>query len=255
MCQMVEQAGLEVLTIQPLSMWPADQLPLDQNRYLKLGKISIGPLDDAEHQEFLVYQYLVIAAKPGMDRLIGARKALDAQDYQRAFRIAKEARDADVADRTRIMARAAGKLGQLDTAEKLYLEALRLDPGDAESKGELGIVLLAANRLKDAAPLLDEAAKADSTNERVVAGLGLVRLGQGRLDEAFEYLSRSLELRSDNVSVVQRLIETARALNRLSDAEPYVRRYVDFYAGDIAMACEYAVWRRIIQRSRYYSAI
>jgi glycosyltransferase involved in cell wall biosynthesis/predicted TPR repeat methyltransferase len=249
MCQMVEQAGLEVLTIQPLSMWPADQLPLDRNRCLKLGKVTIGPLDDAEHQEFLVYQYLVIAAKPGMDRLIGARKALEAQDYQRAFRIAKEARDADVSDRTKIMARAAGKLGQLDTAEKLYVEALRLDPGDAESKGELGIVLLASNRLQEAALLLEDAAKADPNNERIIAGLGLVRLGEGRLDEAFECLSQSLELRSDNASVVQRLIETARALNRLSDAEPYVRRYVDFYAGDIAMACKYAAVLRDIGRA------
>ncbi len=249
MYQMVEQAGLEVLTIQPLSMWPAEQLPLDKNRCLKLGKITIGPLDDDEHQDFLVYQYLVVAAKPGMDRLVGARKALEEQDYQRAFRMAKEAQNADVAEQTRIMARAAGKLGHLDTAEKLYREVLRLRPNDAESKGELGIVLLAANRPQDAGPLLEEATKADPENDRVVAGLGLVRLTEDRLEEAFELLGRSLELRNDNVSVVQRLVETARALNRLPDAEPHLRRYVDFYPGDIAMACMYVRVLREIDKT------
>jgi len=237
---MVEEAGLEVLTIQPLSMWPADQLPLDANRCLRLGKMTIGPLDDAEHQDFLVYQYLVLAAKPGMDRLAGARKALEVQDYERAFRMAKETRNADKTERAKIMARAVGKMGQLDTAEKLYREVLRLDPKDTASKGELGIVLLAANRPQEARPLLEEAAASDPQNDRVVAARGLVHLTEGELDEAFARLAEALELRVDNASVVQRLIETARALNRLADAEPYVRRYVDFFPGDLAMACTHA---------------
>ena len=246
---MVEEAGLEVLTIQPLSMWPADQLPLDANRCLKLGKVTVGPLDDAEHQDFLVYQYLVVAAKPGMDRLIGAKKALEEQDYQRAFRIAKEAYGVDQSERARLMARAVGKMGQLDTAEKLYREILRLEPNDIRTKGELGIVLLAANRPQEAGRLLETAVSADAENERVIAGLGLVRITEGKFDEAFVLLTQSLDLRVDNPSVVLRMVEAARALGRLPEAEPYLRRYVDFYPGDVSMACVHATVLREIGRT------
>ncbi len=245
---MVQEAGLEVLTIQPLSMWPPERLPLDSNRILKLGKISIGPLNDDEHRDFLVYQYLVIAAKPGMDRLIGAKKALEEQDYRRALRIANEAHGVDQSERARLMARAVAKMGQLDTAEKLYREVLRLDPKDAATKGELGIVLLAANRPQEAGRWLEEAMSADAENGRVVASLGLVRLAEGRLDDAFALLTQSLDLRADNPSVVMRMVETARTLDRLPDAEPHLRRYVEFYPGDIGMACTHATVLREIGR-------
>jgi glycosyltransferase involved in cell wall biosynthesis/Flp pilus assembly protein TadD len=246
---MVQDAGLEVLTIEPLSMWPPDQLPLDANRCLKLGKLTIGPLNDDEHLDFLVYQYLVIAVKPGMDRLVGAKKAMEEQDYPRAFRIAKEAHAVDQSERTRLMARAVCKMGHLDTAEKLYREVLRLEPNDVETKGELGIVLLAANRPLEAGRLLEEAVSSDAENERVVAGLGLVRIAEGKLGDAFALLTRSLDLRADNSSVVLRMVETARALDRLPDAEPYLRRYVDFYPGDLSMACNHAAVLREIGRA------
>ncbi|MCC6697864.1 MAG: glycosyltransferase [Candidatus Hydrogenedentes bacterium] len=240
MQQMVMDAGLEVLTIQPLSMWPAENLPRDAKGCLRLGKLTIGPLDDQEYQDFLVYQYLVIAVKPGMDRLIGARHALEEKDYASAFQLAKETRGANRAERAKLMARAVARMGQLDTAESLYREVLRMQPEDAETAGELGIVLIAANRLDDAKPLLERAYESDSQNDRVAAGLGLVRLSEGRPAEAFSLFVSALDIKFDNAAIVMRLVETAEALGRAEEAEPYLRRFVEFYPGDTAMACQLA---------------
>ena len=240
MQQMVMDAGLEVLTLQPLSMWPAENLPRDAQGCLRLGKVTIGPLDEQEYQDFLVYQYLVVAVKPGMDRLAGARHALEAKDYAFAFELAKEARGVDRADRATLMARAVARMGHLDKAESLYREVLRMLPENAEAAGELGIVLIAANRMDDAKPLLERAFQSDSQNDRVVAGLGLVRLAEGRLAEAFDLFVNALDQSFDNAAVVMRLVETAEALGRSEEAEPYLRRFVEFYPGDTAMACQLA---------------
>ena len=69
LAELIESAGLELVKLEPLSAWPAENLPRDEHGCLQLGKVTVGPLSDEEYQEFLVYQYLVIAGRPNVDRL------------------------------------------------------------------------------------------------------------------------------------------------------------------------------------------
>lgn len=93
-----EEAGFEVIKMQPLSMLRPDQLPRNADGGFTLGRLTIGPLDDAEYQDFLVYQYLVVARKAGGSHLEHARTALShtplaAETAQGAFQRLKASLD------------------------------------------------------------------------------------------------------------------------------------------------------------------
>ena len=240
MAQMVADAGLEVLTIRPLSMWPPKELPRDANGCLKLGKLTLGPLDDAEYQDLLVYQYLVVAAKPGMDRLADAKFALGNHDNQKAYALAEEASGADARERRRIMAKAMARAGALDKAESLYREAVRLDPGDADLKAELGLILVASGREEEAEEHLLAALERDAEHHRAVGALGLIALSRGNLDDAISRFANALDIEIDNAPIVARLLECAAASGRYDAALPAARRYVDFYPGNVDIALRLA---------------
>lgn len=240
MAQMVHDAGLEVLKLQPLSMWPPSELPRDPKGYLRLNKIILGPLDDAEYQDLLVYQYLVVAAKPGMDRLADARHALDMQDYQAAYQLAEETQGADDHARKRIMAKALARTGALDDAVRLYEELAARAPNDAEAKAELGLALVAANRNDEAEPVLRDAVALDPECDRAIGALGLIALARGDLAESIARFRRALDIRLDNPALVLRLLDCAETACEFDDALDLAKRYVDFYPGKTDVAYRFA---------------
>ncbi|GMU93003.1 MAG: hypothetical protein AMXMBFR4_20610 [Candidatus Hydrogenedentota bacterium] len=240
MAQMVLDAGLELVRIQPLSMWPAAELPLDKDGCLKLGRLTIGPLSEAEHQDFLVYQYLVVAARPGMDRLVDARFALESQDYQSAYQLADQAAGADDVERKRIMAKAMGRAGKLDRAEELYREALKISPENSSLQSELGIVLVAAGKYDESRPLLDRALCADPEDDRALGALGLIAFAQGDYLAAMVYFRHALSVRIDNAPIAMRLMDCAQELGDPRAAFGPVRRFVEHFPGNIDVSCRYA---------------
>jgi glycosyltransferase involved in cell wall biosynthesis/2-polyprenyl-3-methyl-5-hydroxy-6-metoxy-1,4-benzoquinol methylase/Flp pilus assembly protein TadD len=236
----VKEAGLETLHLQALSYAPDERLPRNADGSVTLGRATLWPADDDDYRDLLTYQYIVIAGKPGANRLGKARDALRLGENEAAIILAEQARGVDECERRRIMAAAYGRLGQLLNAEKLYGEALSLRPDDIKAAGELGILLVAMNRPADAKAYLERALAADAQNERIAGALGLAHLSEERYEEAFTCLVAALEGSYDNVCLVPHLITVAERLGRLAEIAELLRRHADFHAGSADLACAFA---------------
>jgi Flp pilus assembly protein TadD len=233
---MIEDTGLELLHLGPLSIAQPEHLPLNPDRTLSLVNAVIGPLTDEDYQEFRTYQFLAVAGKPGIDRLASARQALHEERYDAAIAIASGAYGVDEVERRIVLGSALARLGQLGEAEKLYKEALDTRPGDPEALGKLGILYVAMNRLAEARPCLESALEKGG-NDRARGALGLVHLSQGRPDEAFIHFAKALESSYDNHALLPHFITTAHHLGRLPEVVDTVRRFADFYPGNPDLAC------------------
>lgn len=241
MVELFRGAGMRVRTIAPLSMMREDALPISKDGFIELQKMRIGPLSPAEHRDFLVYQYLVIAEHRDADAVQQAQQMLDTKQNDQAFALAQRALDEgeDRAQCLRIMAKSGARLGRVAEAEAWYRESLALRE-DAETRGEYGLVLFALGRCVDARTQLEAAHASLPSHARILSGLGLCDLAAGRGDEAFAHFSASLAQEFDNEAAVEHLVGAAQQIGRLQDAEPYVKRFVEFYPGNLDMGCVYA---------------
>jgi glycosyltransferase involved in cell wall biosynthesis/ubiquinone/menaquinone biosynthesis C-methylase UbiE/Flp pilus assembly protein TadD len=238
--EVVHAAGLEVLKIEPLSMLDPARLPRRSDGSVRMGRMMLHDVDDRDYRDLLTYQYLVVAGKPGVHRLAAARQALEEGNDEEAYALAESAADGcDRFEQRRIMAKAVARLGKLDSAERLYREALemRADPAVA---GELGLVLVAMGRTSEARPLLEDAAEADDHDDRARGGLGIVAWAEGESWEAYRHFLAALEVNPDNPTVVSHAIEAGRALGQMAEVEPYVRRFVELHPGNLDMLCRHA---------------
>lgn len=240
MRELFESAGLEVLAIHPLSKAPAAAAPRNSDGAVTLGRITMRPHDDADYQDLLTYQYVVVAAKPGADPLAKARSALENRYHEEAYALAENAVGADPFEKERLMALALARIGKLDRAEELYRKALEARPEDPDVLAQLGILLVAMNRSGEAKTYLERTLQTQSDHDRALGALGLVHLAEGRKHEAFECFTRSLEIDFDNEGILTSLIHLASQLNRFPDAERFVRRFVDFHPGNAGMVCAFA---------------
>jgi spore maturation protein CgeB/ubiquinone/menaquinone biosynthesis C-methylase UbiE/Tfp pilus assembly protein PilF len=236
---LIQRAGLEVAELTPLNMRDPERFPRNPDGSLTMGRLTIDEVSAEEYEDFLVYQYAVIACKPGLDRLAEAREALMQGNSEAALACAAEAVGVDAFERVAIMAKALARLGRLEQAEAAYREALsrREDPALA---GEYGILLLGMNRIAEARPFLDRSLEADPGQDRVQGALGLALLHEKRYDEAFERFRTALESDYGNLSLMSAFITVAGTLDRLEDAEPLVRRFAEFYPGNMDLACDHA---------------
>ncbi len=251
--ELIKDAGLELVKLHPLTMWRAETLPRDERGCLRLGKVTIGPLSDEEYEEFLVYQYLVIAGRPGVDRLNPARRALAEGNYQLACTLADEAGNVDETDRTRIMAKALAKLGELDTAETMYRDILRAAPEDVAAQGDLGMVLIAKQQSQDAKPYLEAAYAAEPMNARFAGGLGLIALTEGDTHQALDRFIESLRIDNDNEDMLRHAVALAHESDRFADIEEILQAFCEFRPGHAEMNVEYA--GRLLDSGREPEAI
>ncbi|MFA6244173.1 MAG: glycosyltransferase, partial [Candidatus Hydrogenedentales bacterium] len=238
--ELIADAGLEIVRMEPLSMWSEELLKLDANGYLKLGKATIGPLTDSEYRDYLTYQFLVVAGKRRFNRLALAKRALDAGDTKFALFLAESVKDTCQVERHRVMAIAAAKMGKSELAERLLREATTFPNAPASLNGDLGVLLVAMNRPGEAIEPLTRALSSDPENSRHLGGLGLAHLSLGQYDLAFDNLARALEVDFQNAALTMHLIAAAHATERLRDAEPLVKRFVDFFPGTKEVGLAYA---------------
>ena len=236
---LVEEAGLEVGDIVPLNMRMPEHCPREPDGALQLGKLRIDGLSDEEYEEFLVYQYCVLACHPGQDRLARARDALASKNNEAAYALAYEAVGVDECERRRLMASALARLGRLDQAEQAYREALALRR-TPEVEAELGTLLVGMNRSQEAVPLLEHALAEQPNNDRALGALGLVRLQQGDTETGYGLLLKAAAASYDYRGLVKPLVAAAQALERLDEIEPVVRGFAEFYPGDLDLACDHA---------------
>ncbi|HPO13168.1 MAG TPA: glycosyltransferase [Candidatus Hydrogenedentes bacterium] len=236
---MVRDAGLEVAHIGPLNIQAPEKLPCNPDRSLSLHKLTMEGITDEEYEQFLVYQWVVLACHPGVDRLEKARKALDLQHDEAAYLLAADAVGVDERDRHHLMAKALVRLGRLDEAETNYREALK----GSETPGllaEYGTLLVGMNRPSEAKPWLEKALATDAANHRALGALGLVMLAEGNQLGAFEYFKKTLSSNFDQHALVKPFVELAQHLNRREEVEPILRGFVDFYSGNLELIYLYA---------------
>jgi len=251
--ELIEASGLEIVKLEPLSSWPPDRLPRDENGCLKLGKLTLGPLDDDEYKELLVYQYMVIAGRPGVDRLNPARRASAEGNHELAFALANEAGNVDEVDRTRMMAKSLAMMGKLDTSEALYRKILKNAPDDPATQGDLGMILIAQRQPAEARPLLESAYASDPNNARFAGGLGLIALAENDAAGALDRFLESLNIEYDNEKLLRNAVACARECDRLPEIEDVLRAFCEFRPGHAEMNIEYA--DRLIESGHNAEAI
>lgn len=88
--------------------------------------------------------------------------------------------------------------GALDTAERHYREAIRLDPDYVEGHIGLGSVLAQRGQDDEAVRSFEEAIKHDSNNSRAYAGLGVALSGLGDVQGAVAAFEKAVELSPEN---------------------------------------------------------
>jgi 2-polyprenyl-3-methyl-5-hydroxy-6-metoxy-1,4-benzoquinol methylase/Tfp pilus assembly protein PilF len=237
-----DEAGYELTSLAPLSMLARDQLPRDGNGTVRLGRLSLDGVSDAEYNDLLTYQYLVIATRPEGGMLDRAQSALDGGRNEEAYDLAHRATDAEPYERQRLLGTAAGRLGLLEKAAVYYRRALEARPEDVPVRAELGILLVAMNQGGEAQALLNAVAQHTDGDlrARVLGAKGLLALAQGDAKNAIRLFQASLEDNFDSQMVLTRLLETARDAGRPEEAEPHWRRYCDFYPGNLTMLTTYA---------------
>lgn len=236
--EMIEEAGLQAAEVRPLNMQDPSRFPIRPDASLNFGKLTLNNVSNEEYLEFLVYQYVALVCKPGADRLAEAREALAQGENEAALALAAEAVAVDECSRLGIVAKAFARLGQLDKAERYYRDALQIRHED-QCAGELGILLVAMNRIAEARPLLQSALQAMPGNDAVRGAMGLVFLTEGRHEEAFTHFHAALQSGFELMTLLRPFLDTARSLGRLEEAEPILARFVDFYPGKLDIAVEH----------------
>jgi 2-polyprenyl-3-methyl-5-hydroxy-6-metoxy-1,4-benzoquinol methylase/Tfp pilus assembly protein PilF len=237
---LVRDAGLELLEIRPLSMLLPEQAPLNSDGSLDMGCMTIQPLDEKDRDDLLTYQYLIVAGKTGVDRLEPARAAIEQGAYGTAYAYALDARAVNAMERKRIMAKSAAHIGRMPEAEKLYRELVDSDPRDGVAVGELGILLVAMNRLDEARPLLECAGLQDPANDKITGALGLLFAAQGDHAQAFVHLREALEASREHHGLLGPFIGVAESVGRLADAETVAAQYADFLPANETVVMLYA---------------
>jgi tetratricopeptide (TPR) repeat protein len=85
------------------------------------------------------------------------------------------------------------EIGEVDRAERLLVEALRLDPGDAWSLLLIGNIYLGhRNDLESAAEFYELAASADPDDPYLLSNIGALHARQNNVDKAREYFQRAI---------------------------------------------------------------
>lgn len=231
---LVEDAGLEVAALQPLSMLDAHRLPFNEDGTLSVGTVRYLKPSAEDWEGLRVYQYCVIVRKPGVDRLARARTALEAGDYDAATALAFNATGVDAVEQRALIAKALAKSGQMAQAEEIYADLLR-ERNDANLRAEYGTLLLAMGRLAEARPLLTTAMAEIEDADRVEAALGLLDLSEGDLASAFERLLRAAAASTGHVGLWVHLVPLARELGRGAEILDTLTEHAEFYSGNVEL--------------------
>jgi len=114
------------------------------------------------------------------------------------------------------------RAGQLDEAEKIYLEAKALDPENPYVLSGLGDVYRKLNRFADSGAQYDAVLKLDKDNIFALRGAGDARRGLKQPLQAIPYWLRYMEINAGDSHVMVRI---ADAYHKLNDSE----NAIDFY--------------------------
>lgn len=123
------------------------------------------------------------------------------------------------------------RAGQVDQAERLYHEALRLHPNHPDALHLLGAVALQRGDLNQAETRVRQAITAAPDFAAAHDTLGTILARLGRHAEAAKSYQRSLRLRPDFPATLTNMGVALAALGRLADAESAHRRAIELHPG------------------------
>ncbi len=121
--------------------------------------------------------------------------------------------------------------GDLQSAESLYRDVLKLDPACASARHRLGVIAYQTGKVKAALKLIDSAAVLEPENPIFHMSLGALLRQQGRLAEAEAYCRKAVDLDSVNVDAANNLANVLRDLGRTDEAVAELRRALDLAPG------------------------
>jgi spore maturation protein CgeB/thioredoxin-like negative regulator of GroEL len=236
---MIENGGMEAVEIIPLNQRPPSFLPKNDDGSITLGLVTMEAVDDEAYGEFLTYQWLGIACKPGIDRLEFARKALESGEYEAAVAHALDAVGVSDVERYSIVAKGMARLGHLEKAAETYRKLLETNLSPT-LEGEFGILLLAMNKAAEARPLLEHALSHQPDFDRADGALGLIEYQAGNHEAAFPRMQRALDANFANRALLESFVDVAKRVNRLDDALPTMTAYLEFYPGNLDLKVTHA---------------
>jgi tetratricopeptide (TPR) repeat protein len=119
----------------------------------------------------------------------------------------------------------------LAQAEELFRAAVAIDPGDVSALTGLGEALLLADRVDDAAPILEKAHELDATFTPAVAGRARALARQGRRDEALALYAAALELNPRDPAILAGRAECRETGGNLAEATADYRQALEILLG------------------------
>lgn len=110
------------------------------------------------------------------------------------------------------------RAGQGPAAERLYRQALDLDPDNAEAHHLIGVLRFQEGKPEEAVPAFERALACDIGNPRYLANLGAALLVLGRIEEASVALEKAAETAPETPQLLKNLGTAYRQTHRLEDA-------------------------------------
>ncbi len=121
--------------------------------------------------------------------------------------------------------------GDLQSAESLYRDVLKLNPACASARHRLGVIAYQTGKVKAALKLIDSAAVLEPENPIFRMSLGALLRQQGRLAEAEAYCRKAVELDAGNVDAANNLANVLCDLKRTDEAVAELRRALELAPG------------------------
>ena len=110
------------------------------------------------------------------------------------------------------------RAGRLPEAERVYLQVLEVDPGNAEAWHLLGLIGLQVGRHQIAAELIGKALAIQPNNVEALNNRGNALQGLGRYDEAIASYDKALALQPDNAETLYNRGLALQGLTRYEEA-------------------------------------
>lgn len=150
----------------------------------------------------------------------------DAEAALEAFRHAVAADPGDPDSRNNL-GNALEARGSVEDALAQYREAIRLAPGDATGHRNIGLTLAGAGRHEEARREFEEAVRIDPGHAPTLGDLGNVLATQGRVDEALARYGEALRLDPTSRLVRHNLVRLLARSGRVEDAITTMRQGLD----------------------------
>lgn len=145
------------------------------------------------------------------------------------------------------------QLGDLDSARKLFLHALQLNPEYAAAHSSLGNTYLAQGQPQKAIEHFKEAIEIDPEYAEALYNLGIAFSWQGDLKKAVRHYKLALQVDPDNASIHANLGATFAILQQNSTATKHLRKAIELQP-DLTEA-HFALGKLLSSQNEYTDAL